>query len=124
MRKLEDNWRISDKRSIENGLLEEAKKGDLADKGDPDKDGEGGKKEITNHDREYYLKDLPFTPEPQAEAHQQIAASLYNVGFIYLDRLSDYPRSIESYERLDTRYPGNEKELPSWYALYKMHNEH
>ena len=123
MRKLEDNWRISDKRSIENGLLEEAKKGDLADKGDPDKDGEGGKKEITNHDREYYLKDLPFTPEQQAEAHQQIAASLYNVGFIYLDRLSDYPRSIESYERLDTRYPGNEKELPSWYALYKMHND-
>ena len=124
MRKLEDNWRISDKRSIENGLMEDAKKGDLAGKdGDPEKDGEGGKKELTNHDREYYLKDLPFSPEQQAEAHKQIASSLYNVGFIYLDRLSDYSRSIESYEKLDTRYPGNEKELPSWYALYKMHND-
>ena len=123
MRKLEDNWRISDKRSIENGMMEDTKKGELAKDGDPEKEGEEGKKEITNHDREYYLKDLPFTPEQQAEAHKQIASSLYNVGFLYLDRLSDYPRSIESYERLDTRYPGNEKELPSWYALYKMHND-
>ena len=52
---------------------------------------------------------------------------LYHLGFLYMDRLSDLPRSIESYEQLDTRYPGNKKELPTWYALYKMnmdlHNE-
>ena len=40
-----------------------------------------------------------------------------------MDRLSDLPRSIESYERLDTRYPGNNMELPSWYALYKMYKD-
>jgi hypothetical protein len=40
-----------------------------------------------------------------------------------MDRLSYIPRSIESYEQLDTRYPGYEKELPTWYALYKMHND-
>jgi len=33
------------------------------------------------------------------------------------------PRSIEAYEQLDTRYPGNKKELPTWYALYKMHKD-
>ena len=120
MRKLEDNWRISDKRSIGNGLLSDL---DKYDKEESEKESSDTTAVATNHDRAYYLKDLPFTPEQQAEAHQQIASSLYNVGFIYLDRLSDYDRSIESYEKLDTRYPGNEKELPAWYALYKMHND-
>ena len=52
-----------------------------------------------------------------------IADGLYHLGFLYMDRLSDLPRSIESYERLDSRYPGNKKELPTWYALYKMHKD-
>ena len=52
-----------------------------------------------------------------------IADGLYNLGFLYMDRLDDLPRSIESYEKLDTRYPGNKKELPTWYALYKMHKD-
>lgn len=120
MRKLEDNWRISDKRSLANGMLDS--NNNDTDGGNPSLS-DTAATAATNHDRAYYLKDLPFAPEQQAEAHKQIAASLYNVGFIYLDRLSDYNRSIESYEKLDTRYPGNEKELPSWYALYKMHND-
>lgn len=119
MRKLEDNWRITDKRSIGSGL---------SDFGSSDNQEEGNENDtindnLTNHDRGYYLKDLPLTPEQQAESHKQIAEALYNVGFIYLNQLSDYPRSIESYERLDARYPGNEKELPSWYALYKMYKD-
>ena len=119
MRKLEDNWHISDKRSIANGL---------ADNGFESGDGEGKETDtvaanLTNHDRGYYLLELPMTEEQQAEAHLQIANALYNVGFIYLDRLSDYPRSKEAYERLDKRYPGNEHELPTWYALYKMYND-
>jgi tetratricopeptide (TPR) repeat protein len=119
MRKLEDNWRISDKRGIHSGVSETVST-----------DSEGVEndslsKSYTNHDRGYYIKDLPLTEEQQQEAHHQIAEALYNTGFIYLDRLSDYPRSIDAYETLDRRYPGNDKELPSWYALYKMyHDQH
>ena len=118
MRKLEDNWRISDKRGIHSGIAEQTVTAES--------EGEGNdslSKSYTNHDRGYYLRDLPFTEEQQQEAHHQIAEALYNTGFIYLDRLSDYPRSIEAYETLDRRYPGNEKELPSWYALYKMYHD-
>ena len=119
MRKLEDNWRISDKRGIGGGL---------ADSGFGNAPGDGKENDslsanVTDHDRAYYLQGLPFTAEQQQAAHQMIANALYNVGFIYLDRLSDYPRSIDAYERLDTRYPGNEHELPAWYALYKMYND-
>ena len=77
----------------------------------------------TNHDRGYYLQDLPFTMEQKEVCDSLIADGLYHLGFLYMDRLSDIPRSIESYEQLDTRYPGNEKELPTWYALYKMHKD-
>ena len=119
MRKLEDNWRITDKRSISSGLANNGFESDSEEGGEND----SVQANYTNHDRGYYIQDLPMTEEQQTEAHKQIANALYNVGFIYLDRLSDYPRSIESYERLDTRYPGNEKELPAWYALYKMYND-
>ena len=119
MRKLEDNWRISDKRSISSGLANNGFESD----GEEGKENDSISGNFTTHDRGYYMQNLPMTEEQQAEAHKQIANALYNVGFIYLDRLSDYPRSIESYEQLDTRYPGNEHELPSWYALYKMYND-
>ena len=122
MRKNEDNWFISDKRSLENAFNDD---GDF----DVETGKEGGRANdsaavsYTNHDRGYYLQDLPFTEEQKHIADSLIADGLYNLGFLYMDRLSDLPRSIESYEKLDTRYPGNEKELPSWYALYKMYKD-
>ena len=119
MRKLEDYWRISDKRNVNSGISE-------LDFGSGEEEEEGNDSltaTLTNHDRAFYMQELPLTEEQQEEAHRQIAEALYNVGFIYLDRLSDYHRSIDAYEQLNKRYPGNEKELPSWYALYKMYKD-
>ena len=118
MRKLEDNWRISDKRSLNN----------TGDEGLTEAKNAKAKQDsinatYTNHDRGYYLQDLPFTMEEKEVCDSLIADGLYHLGFLYMDRLSDLPRSIESYERLDSRYPGNKKELPTWYALYKMHKD-
>lgn len=118
MRKLEDNWRITDKRSIASGI-----DGDFLYGDEEGSEKDTASSNLTTHDRGFYLLDLPFTEEQQTEANRLIADALYNVGFIYLDRLSDYPRSIASYQRLDDNYPGNEHELPTWYALYKMYND-
>ena len=123
MRKNEDNWRISDQKSLAAAL-----KGEKIDDGGEELDGKGASKESVKgesdpHDRAYYLKDLPFTPEQKQVADSLIADGLYHVGFLYMDRLSDLPRSIESYEELDRRYPNGKQELPTWYALYKMHND-
>ena len=122
MRKLEDNWRISDKRNISSGGLSDEFGGGGGDK-EEEKEGDTLNQNLTNHDRGFYLADLPFTEEQKKDAHKQIATALYNVGFIYFNRLSDNKRSIQAYERLDTRYPGNENELPTWYALYKLHKD-
>ena len=122
MRANEDNWRIGDKRSLASFIS-----GDSGGGGEIAQNKGGNdtlsNRSYTNHERGYYLQDLPFTMEQKQVADSLIADGLYHLGFIYLDRLSDLPRSIESYEQLDTRYPGNEKELPTWYALYKMYKD-
>ena len=123
MRKNEDNWRISDKRSMAAALSgEEDDEGITAEKNAKAKQ-DSLNATYTTHDRGYYLQDLPFTMEQKEVCDSLIADGLYHLGFLYMDRLNDLPRSIESYEKLDTRYPGNEKELPTWYALYKMHKD-
>ena len=124
MRKNEDNWRISDQRSLAAALKGENPGED--DAGSKTKDGmkkEGKSSSLTTHDREYYLQDLPFTLEQKKVADSLIADGLYHLGFLYMDRLNDLPRSIESYEELDRRYPNGKQELPTWYALYKMHKD-
>ena len=120
MRKNEDNWFISDKRSLANAFTDNSDD-ELTTTGQAE--GDSLAANYTNHDRGYYLQNLPFTDEQKAEADSLIADGLYHLGFLYMDRLSDLPRSIESYERLDSRYPGNDKELPTWYALYKMNKD-
>ena len=120
MRKLEDNWFISDKRSLANAFTDSSNdEKELA----KEEGSDSLNVSYTNHDRGYYLQNLPFTEEAKAVADSLIADGLYHLGFLYMDRLSDLPRSIESYEQLDTRYPGNNMELPTWYALYKLHKD-
>ena len=122
MRKNEDNWRISDQRSLAAALNGDGSgDGSTSGNGGAARDSLGGS--YTNHDRGYYLQDLPFTPEQKEVADSLIADGLYHLGFLYMDRLNDLPRSIESYEELDRRYPNGKQELPTWYALYKMHND-
>ena len=123
MRKNEDNWRISDKRSMAAALSGEEDDKALTEEKNAKAKQDSLNASYTNHDRGYYLQDLPFTMEQKEVCDSLIADGLYHLGFLYMDRLSDIPRSIESYEQLDTRYPGYEKELPTWYALYKMHKD-
>ena len=124
MRRNEDNWRISDKQSMNAALSDDG--GDdeaLTEAKNAKAKQDSLNASYTPHDRGYYLQDLPFSMEQKEVADSLIADGLYHLGFLYMDRLSDLPRSIESYEQLDTRYPGHEKELPTWYALYKMNKD-
>lgn len=117
-RKLEDNWCIQDKKSVAAAMEDPFASSD---------DGSGESKindttaSLTPRDRGYYLTDLPFAPEAKEEAHKQINTALNNLGFTYMDRLRDYPRSIESYEDMNSRYPDNPYLYSSWYALYTMY---
>ena len=123
MRKNEDNWRISDKQSLVAAFSEDDGGEELTEAKNARAKQDSLNATYTNHDRGYYLRDLPFEPEQKEVCDSLIADGLYHLGFIYMDRLNDLQRSIESYSQLDTRYPNNDKELPCWYALYKMYKD-
>ena len=123
MRRNEDNWRISDKQSMSAFLYGEDDNEEMTEAKNAKAKQDSINASYTNHDRGYYLRDLPFDPAQKEVCDSLIADGLYNLGFLYMDRLNDLPRSIEAYSRLDSSYPNNPKELPCWYALYKMYKD-
>lgn len=118
-RKLEDNWRISDKSSLGSVGSESIALGGGAGSGANQPD--SAAKNYTETDREYYLRELPLTPEAKEASLYMIEEAYNNVGYIYKEKLNDYPRSIEAYNALLSRFLDTEFRLQAWYALYRMH---
>ena len=119
-RKLEDNWRLSDKRlvmqSYEQDLTDENESGvsdttqAVASSNDPEA-------------REYYMKNIPFTPEQKEQSDELIIEAYKVLGFLYLEELNDTVNALETYLTFQQRFPDNKYRLESWYALYKIYNE-
>ena len=112
-RKLEDNWRRSDKRSVSEGIDEMAEDSLLA--------AEGQVRKINDPKvREYYTQDLPINDSLMTASHSKIRNGLFNAGRIFKTDFSDFPRSIESFEELNKRYPENLFALSSWFELWNL----
>ncbi|MFR0834919.1 MAG: hypothetical protein ACLSG8_00675 [Barnesiella sp.] len=71
--------------------------------------------------REFYLKQIPFTPDEIKTANEIIAEGLYNMGLILNNKLEDFEASIESFNTLDKRYPENPYKLDMYYNMYLMY---
>ena len=117
-RKLEDLWRLKDKKiiSFEEDELFQEELDSLAEAGDTI-----GMLALDPHNREYYLKDIPITEEDLAESDAAIAGALYNLGLIYSEGLDNTKMSIESYEDLIERYPADPNKLKVFYQLYRLY---
>ena len=107
-RKLEDDWRRSDKKSL---TVEEA----LADTINED--------EFDPKSRDSYLKELPTSVEAMKESNQKIIEAYFDAGVIYKEKLSDIPQSISTFETLNTRFPNSENRVMVLYFLYRLHEE-
>lgn len=118
-RKLEDNWRISDKQSISFENIESVA---LDGKAGGGAEGDTAKA-FTDRDAGYYLKDIPLTEEAKTAAVKDIEDAFNGLGYTYKERLGDFPRSLEAYGELNKRFPESEYNLQSWYAQFRM-NEH
>lgn len=113
-RKLEDNWRRSNKESL---IPEEET---IANENDTAATDTTAKKENEKTSREYYLKFLPLTAEKMKASHYKIIEALYALGNIYKEDFQDYPSSIKSFERLVNDYDTSSYVLPSWFNLYRI----
>ena len=111
-RKLEDDWRRSNKTTISIDNMDEM--AEVIDSSlivireeDPMK-------------KEFYTQDLPLTDSLMAVSNDKIRDALYSAGKIFKSEFGNYPRSIESFEDLNTRYPANIYLLSAYFDLYDL----
>ena len=117
-RRLEDNWR----RQVKTAVIdvesneEEEKAEELS---------EEAKAELAalndNKKPEFYLRQL-FTAKEQFEASDaEIMDALYNIGFIYNDKIGSTPKAIQAFEELERRFPSFEKLPDVYFYLYQTY---
>lgn len=130
-RPLEDNWRRRKKEMStfnEDMGMEEVAGNDSIGIGEegqplPGDSLENGLPPVAVDDpktREYYIQQLPLTPEDVSASNLIIEDGLYNMAMIYKDKLEDLPLSIEAFEELERRFPNNNHRLESYYQVYLM----
>ena len=129
-RPLEDDWRRRNKRvttfdepTDDSSALADG--GDLAAAGDSTllAAGESDSAAIGSDDpktREYYLQQLPMTPEDVEASNVIIEDGLYNMAKIYKDKLEDLSLAIEGFRDLEKRFPESPHLLESYYQVYLM----
>ncbi|MCC6724575.1 MAG: tetratricopeptide repeat protein [Saprospiraceae bacterium] len=108
-RTLQDNWRRSDQTSIADGSEEIQAANETT--------------QLTEDELKELLKDVPDSPEKLAAANRQIESSLFNLGVLFRDRLENYKKSVESLEKLLTRYPDTQYKLDALYYLYLSYKD-
>lgn len=115
-RKLEDNWRRSNKNSTLSTF-------DNSGEDDPELaegDSAGG---TGPKGHEYYTKNLPLTAAMMSASHDQIIEALYSIGIIYKEKLQDNPQAIGTFEDLVSRYDTCKYQLAAYYQLYRLYLE-
>lgn len=132
-RKLEDNWRRSNRSVVnlepETGYDYEAEDSLAAEEARADSiaeedSGEALPDSAQNdpHRREYYLKQIPFSEEAKAAAHETIRDALFSAGVIEKDKLEDFPLAAETLNRLCTNYPDFDKMDEALYQLFLLYS--
>ena len=112
-RKLEDNWRLSNKKSGEFEGFEEEETAEVKD----------AKEQYSKTNRKYYTQDIPVSDSAKETSHNKIKEAYFNVGLVYMNDLENHEKSIDAFNKLNQKYPDNSYELPSYYYIYKMYKE-
>ena len=136
MRPNEDYWRISDKRT----LLSDTPEGEGYNYDEAAADslfgGAGGaaadslaaaeqamKDSLANdpHEREYYLKQIPFTEEQMAESNRLIGDALYNAGIQEQEQLENFLLAERTMVRFLNDFPEHEGTDNVFYHLFLLY---
>ncbi|MGQ7869012.1 type IX secretion system periplasmic lipoprotein PorW/SprE [Sunxiuqinia sp. sy24] len=112
-RKLEDDWRRSNKNSASEFEMEQMDAQAAVDSSDLRID--------DPMERAYYLQDVPLTDEALAESHQKIRDGLFNAGRIFKQDFDNYERAIQEFEELLRRYGSSSYQLTSYFELWNLY---
>jgi len=114
-RKLEDNWRRSDKSSVSVDEVEESAQGQV--------DEFGNTTVAANKTVEFYTKDLPITEEAIDSSNAKIERALYMTAGIFNNKLNDQERANFYFEELNRRFPKNSERPKSLYQLFRNYDK-
>jgi len=132
----EDNWRRSNKRVERSDDFEEYDYSDeeMADSLGLDSLGLGGEEEAIDeeeqrlldslandpHEREYYLRQIPFTEEMMAVSNATLSEGLYKAGVLEVEHLENFPLAMKTLLRLLQDFPEFEKKEDVYYHLFLL----
>jgi tetratricopeptide (TPR) repeat protein len=68
--------------------------------------------------REYYLKNIPKTPEDFSNSNKRIEEAIYTAGKIYFTNLKEYDKALYYFQELNRRFPNNNKADEAFYLCY------
>ncbi len=117
-RKLEDNWRRSQKSAA-----------DIANAppDNPDapnvKTTKNSTKSVKTTDdyKQSLLKSIPLTEEKLLASDKLIASAYFDIANYYRDVMNDETEAIKTYEELLKRYPENSDKMAVYYSLYRLY---
>ncbi len=110
-RKLEDNWRRSNKTVTE---WDDVSQSDQ-------ESAEDNKKGLDNKSREYYMVDIPLTDSAYAESEKKMETAYFNLGVVYKDKFADYPLAIDAFLDYMKKYPNSDQMVVTMFNLYKSY---
>ncbi|MDD4967886.1 MAG: tetratricopeptide repeat protein [Paludibacter sp.] len=115
-RKLEDNWRRTNK-ATSIFADEQSAKTLIKDSTDTI----SKTKEVSDKKKpEYYLRQIPVTPDQIAKSTADIATALFSMGEIYKDKIEDIPMSIKTFEEFIRRFPNDKRVPDAYFYIYLM----
>lgn len=124
-RRLEDDWRRRNKATFSfNDFESETSDNDSTSTGEGQQapaDSAALARENDPHYPEYYLRQIPSTPEDKLTANDIIQEGMYNVGLILKDRLDATGEAAAEWDKLLKRYPDNIYRLEVYYNMYLMY---
>ena len=128
-RKLEDNWRRSNKTTLApvEQIVSTGPEGVFETEHDTLTDIfvdslNTTPQETDPYKREYYIQQIPYSNEDKIKSNQLISSALLELGLIYKDRLAEYPDAEKPLVRITTDYPEAEEADKAMYNLYLMYS--
>lgn len=123
-RKLEDDWRRRNKNtfSFDDFAEDDEAVADSLANLSPEQRAANDSIAAANdpHNVEYYMAQIPKTPEEVQTCNDIVQEGLYNMGVILKDKLEDYPAARTEFDELEERYPDNIYRLDVYYNMYLM----
>lgn len=120
-RKLEDNWRRSQKSAAD---INNTVTPDQAIANNPFQQAPS-EATVANIEtiRRTFIEGMPLTTEQRLVSDQRIASAYYDIANYYRDVSLDTAAAVATYEKLLNRFPENENKLAVYYNLYRLYRD-